>query len=137
MPGILARMRKDEIDFGPKGGSQQRMPGAPSLEQILHLLQDYYGRPAPPAITDPLEIILLFTRSFPLLALDSNGLRVLLRVGFGLEQKNYSASYRSVQEALKDQIGKDYEFLIRAHQLLRRHGKELCRTNYPACEMCP
>ncbi len=215
------------------------MATAVSLKQIIHLLQDYFGQPAPPAITEPLEIILLeniaylvddrrrekafaalraevgtepgeilsasmknllqvaslggmrpetrvgklreialialeefdgdlgpvltqplaqakkslkkfpgigdpgaekillFTRSFPLLALDSNGLRVLLRVGFGLEQKNYSASYRSVQEALKDQIGKDYEFLIRAHQLLRRHGKDLCHTNHPACEMCP
>lgn len=210
-----------------------------SLEQIIHLLQDYYGRPAPPAITEPLEIILLeniaylvddrqrekafaalraevgtepgeilsapmkkllqvaslggmrpearvgklreialialeefngdlglalkqplaqakkslkkfpgigdpgaekillFTKSFPILALESNGLRVLLRLGFGQEHKNYSTSYRSVQEALQEQVGEECAFLIRAHQLLRRHGKELCRTNHPACELCP
>jgi endonuclease III len=83
------------------------------------------------------EKILLFTRTHPLLALESNGLRVLLRLGFGQERKNYSASYASVQEALQDQIGSDCDFLIRAHQLLRRHGKELCRTSNPACEICP
>jgi endonuclease-3 len=83
------------------------------------------------------EKILLFTKTHPLLALESNGLRVLLRLGFGEERRNYSASYASVQEALKDQIGNDCDFLIRAHQVLRRHGKELCRTNNPACEICP
>lgn len=83
------------------------------------------------------EKILLFTKTYPLLALESNGLRVLLRLGFGQERKNYSATYASVQEDLQDQIGDDCDFLIRAHQLLRRHGKELCRTQNPACEICP
>lgn len=83
------------------------------------------------------EKILLFTKTYPLLALESNGLRVLLRLGFGEERRNYSASYASVQEALKDEIGSDCDFLIAAHQLLRRHGKELCRTNNPACDLCP
>ena len=83
------------------------------------------------------EKILLFTKTYPLLALESNGLRVLLRLGFGQERKNYSGTYTSVQEALQDQIGDDCDFLIRAHQLLRRHGKELCRTSNPACDICP
>ena len=83
------------------------------------------------------EKILLFTRSFPVLGLDSNGLRVLLRLGFGEEKKNYSASYASVQEAIKDQLGNDYDWLISAHLLLRQHGKELCKTNHPLCEACP
>ncbi len=83
------------------------------------------------------EKVLLFTKTYPVMALESNGLRVLLRLGFGQEQKNYSASYASVQEALKEQIGNDCDFLIRAHQLLRRHGKQLCRTSHPACELCP
>jgi endonuclease-3 len=95
-------------------------------------LQKFPGIGAPGA-----EKILLFTKTYPVLALESNGLRVLLRLGFGEEKKNYAASYASVQEALKDQIGTDFGFLISAHQLLRRHGKELCRTNNPACEICP
>jgi endonuclease III len=83
-----------------------------------------------PSIADPgAEKILLFTRTYPLLGLESNGLRVLLRLGFGQEYKNYSTSYRSVGEALADQIGDDCDFLIQANQLLRRHGKTLCKTN--------
>lgn len=91
-----------------------------------------------PSIADPgAEKILLFTKTYPVLGLESNGLRVLLRLGFGKEHKNYSTSYRSVREALKDQIGEDCDFLIKAHQLLRQHGKETCRTNSPACSACP
>jgi endonuclease III len=91
-----------------------------------------------PSIGEPsAEKILLFTQSYPVLGLDSNGLRVLLRLGFGEEKKNYSASYRSVQDAIKDQISDDYEWLIDAHLLLRQHGKELCKTNRPQCEKCP
>ena len=91
-----------------------------------------------PSIGEPgAEKIVLFTKTHPVLGLESNGLRVLLRLGFGEERKNYSASYRSVREALKDHMGNDCDFLVRAHQLLRQHGKELCRNNNPACETCP
>src|SRR5437870_3755846 len=91
-----------------------------------------------PSIGEPsAEKILLFTRSYPNLGLDSNGLRVLVRLGFGEEKKNYSATYRSVQEAIKDQLKEDYSWLIDAHVLLRQHGKELCKTNRPLCEKCP
>jgi len=91
-----------------------------------------------PSFSDPgAEKILLFAAAYPLLALDSNGLRVLLRLGFGEEKKSYSASYKSVQAALQDQIGNDCEFLITAHQLLRQHGQRLCKTNNPRCDVCP
>jgi len=91
-----------------------------------------------PGIGEPgAEKILLFTRNYAVLALDSNGLRVLLRLGFGEEKKNYTASYKSVREAASDQAGRNCEFLIEAHQLLRQHGKTLCKTNKPRCEECP
>jgi len=91
-----------------------------------------------PGIGEPgAEKILLFGRAYPVLGLDSNGLRVLLRLGFGEEKKNYGATYRSVQEAIKDQLSVDYDWLISAHVLLRQHGKELCKTNRPLCEKCP
>lgn len=83
------------------------------------------------------ERILLFNQVAPVLALDSNGLRVLRRLGYGEENKNYSATYRSVQEALAGQLPQDCDALIRAHQLLRQHGKELCKTNRPHCHDCP
>ena len=91
-----------------------------------------------PSIGDPgAEKILLFSGALPVLALDSNGLRVLLRLGFGREDKNYAKSYRSAQEAAAGELPRDCGALIEAHQLLRRHGRELCKTNHPRCEICP
>jgi endonuclease III len=71
------------------------------------------------------------------LPLESNGLRVLGRVGCGRPQKNYGATYRSIQEALSGQLPADAASLARAHLLLRQHGKTLCRNNRPQCEECP
>jgi len=91
-----------------------------------------------PCIGDPgAEKILMLTRSYPVLALESNGLRVLLRIGFAEEKKNYSTSYRDVQKALQGQLPGDYDALIAAHQLLRQHGQELCKRSTPLCESCP
>jgi endonuclease-3 len=91
-----------------------------------------------PSIGDPgAEKILLFTRSYAVMALDSNGLRVLCRVGFAEEQKNYSTTYRLVQNAIRQQLPTDYDSLIRAHQLLRQHGQELCKRSGPKCMSCP
>jgi len=83
------------------------------------------------------EKILLFSRTDPVLALESNGLRVLLRLGFGEEKKSYSATYRIVQRAVSEELDPDYSSLIQAHLLLRRHGQELCRRSQPACSECP
>ena len=91
-----------------------------------------------PGIGDPgAEKILIFTRTLPVLALESNGLRVLLRLGYGEERKNYSATYRSAQEAVEPELKKDFDWLIEAHQLLRRHGQELCKRSEPLCVECP
>jgi len=91
-----------------------------------------------PSVGDPgAERILMLTRSHPVLSLESNGLRVLLRLGFASEKKSYSASYRAVQEAVKTQLPPDYDGLIAAHQLLRQHGQELCKRAEPLCEGCP
>ncbi len=91
-----------------------------------------------PSIGDPgAEKILLFTGTLPVLALDSNGLRVMLRLGFGEEKKNYSQSYRSVRVSLLDQVKEDCQWLTFAHQLLRQHGKAICKTTKPRCGECP
>jgi len=83
------------------------------------------------------EKILLFTRTQPILALESNGLRVLLRLGFGEEKKSYATTYRLAQKAAEDGLDMDCNWLIEAHLLLRRHGQELCRRSEPACQECP
>jgi endonuclease III len=83
------------------------------------------------------EKIALFTRTYPIFALDSNGLRTLLRLGYGKESKSYSASYKAVREATSKEIVSDCDWLIRAHLLLKRHGQETCRRTAPECEICP
>jgi len=91
-----------------------------------------------PSVGDPgAEKILMLTRSHPVLSLESNGLRVLLRLGFAEEKKSYSASYRGVQQALKEQLPSSFDGLIAAYQLLRQHGQELCKRSQPLCETCP
>jgi endonuclease III len=91
-----------------------------------------------PGIGDPsAEKILLFSRTHPILALDSNGLRVLLRLGYGEERKSYASTYRSAQEAVEGELKKDFDWLIAAQQLLRRHGQELCKMKGPICSPCP
>jgi endonuclease III len=90
-----------------------------------------------PNIGEPgAEKILLFSRSHAVLGLDSNGLRVLLRAGYGREHKSYSATYHSVQDALASETGVNCAPLIKANQLLRQHGQERCKTNAPLCSIC-
>jgi len=102
------------------------------LKQAKKALQLY------PNIGEPgAEKILLFTKSYAVLGLDSNGLRVLRRIGYGQECKNYSATYHSVQEAVAGEIGKECAPLIKASQLLRQHGQERCKLNAPLCRTCP
>jgi endonuclease-3 len=102
------------------------------LKQAKKALQQF------PCIGEPgAEKILLFSKSHALLGLDSNGLRVLLRVGYGREQKSYSTTYHSVREAIASQIWDKCAPLTKAHQLLRQHGMERCKTSAPICRGCP
>lgn len=91
-----------------------------------------------PTIGEPgAEKILMFAEKYPVLGLESNGLRVLLRLGFAEEQKSYSASYRGIKNAIAGQLPQDSKSLVAAHQLLRQHGQELCKRSWPLCDQCP
>lgn len=91
-----------------------------------------------PSVGEPLaEKILLFSRRHPILALESNGLRVLVRIGYAPEHKNYTTMYKNMQRVLAPQLPDDCDALIRAHQLLRKHGQELCKRTTPLCGSCP
>ncbi|HTD51798.1 MAG TPA: hypothetical protein VK780_02125 [Thermoanaerobaculia bacterium] len=91
-----------------------------------------------PSIGEPgAEKVLLFSGSAPFLALDSNALRVLLRLGFGREEKSYAKSYKTAQAAADSEVPRTCAARIEAYQLLRRHGQELCKRNHPRCEACP
>src|SRR5271169_1950108 len=103
-----------------------------SLPKAKKTLQRFPGIGEPGA-----EKILMFAGKYPVFGLESNGLRVLLRLGFSEEQKSYSASYRGVKNAISGQLPQDCKFLVTAHQLLRKHGQELCKRSRPLCNDCP
>ena len=91
-----------------------------------------------PAIGEPAaEKVLLFNHRYPFLALESNGLRVLVRLGFAPERRNYATTYKGMQRALEPQLPDSCEPLIRAYQLLREHGQQLCKRVSPHCGSCP
>lgn len=113
------------------GGDLRRVVRKPLKEAKKALMQF-------PGIGDPgAEKILLLAGAHPVLALDSNALRVLVRLGFGTEKKGYQATYRSAQEAIGPQLKKSSAWLVRAHKLLRHHGQETCKASHPHCEVCP
>ena len=91
-----------------------------------------------PGIGNPgADKILLFCRGGLGLGPDSNALRVLVRLGYGRESSDYPRKYRSAVEAAAPELPTDFSWLIRAHQLLRRHGQEVCKRARPLCDRCP
>lgn len=127
-----ARMRDVAIRVG------DRWRG--SLRSVLRLPYEEARRAlkAFPSIGPPgADKILLLTGARPILALDSNALRVLLRLGYGREHKSYQTSYTSAQTAAMAELPETVPSLQRAFLLLRRHGQELCRRTAPRCTVCP
>jgi endonuclease III len=91
-----------------------------------------------PGIGEPgADRIDLFTGSRAVLALDANALRVLTRLGHGDPARSYAASYRQAQAWASDRLPPTVPALQRAYQLLRRHGRDVCRRRRPACQGCP
>jgi endonuclease-3 len=121
-----ARIALDEFD-----GNLDIVVALPPL-QAKRALRRFPGIGEPGA-----EQILLFSGRQPLLAPDSNGLRVLQRLGISPSHKSYAAAYTAAGEVTSGQLGADTPLMQRAHQLLRRHGQEICRTTAPLCDRCP
>jgi len=91
-----------------------------------------------PGIGDPgADHILMLSHAMVTLAPESNGLRVLLRLGYGSERGDYAAQYRSVAKAALPELKREWRWLEKARSLLRSHGREVCRRAAPQCETCP
>lgn len=91
-----------------------------------------------PAIGDPGADRILLAAGIALEpSLDSNGLRVITRLGFCAEEKSYSSTYRNARKAILAEGKADRAWLIRLDQSARAHGKALCRRNDPQCLACP
>ena len=90
-----------------------------------------------PGIGEPgAEKILLFAGRHALLAPESNGLRVLVRLGAVPEQKSYARMYADSRIAAKVLPART-RVLQEAHLLLQQHGQTLCKRSAPHCEECP
>ena len=81
--------------------------------------------------------ILAFTGTARLIPLDSNGLRVLQRLGLAPVSDNYGRDYRAAQEAIAAAAPRTARACIAAYYLLREHGQQTCRRSAPRCAECP
>lgn len=119
-----------QMAVGEFGGSLDAACALP-LPEAMRALKRIRG------IGDPgAEKILLLTRSHAVLGVDSNGLRVLTRLGYGTAAKSYSATYKSATSAALAELGSDIDVITDAHLLLRHHGQILCKTSSPRCGAC-
>jgi endonuclease III len=101
------------------------------LEKAKRALQKFPGIGEPGA-----EKILLFTGHQLLLAPESNGLRVLVRLGLAHEEKSYERTYASARKAADSLPSRPHAFQ-EAHLLLQLHGQTLCKRSDPRCGRCP
>ena len=82
------------------------------------------------------EKVLLFTRSHPVLGIESNALRVLNRLGYGTVATSYTTTYRTTTAAALADLSSELDALIEANLLLRTHGRTVCKTSTPRCGAC-
>ena len=91
-----------------------------------------------PGIAGPgADKILLFSHAHAVPALESNGCRVLQRLGLIASIGAYAQIQRAGTELIASELGLDFGRLVAAYLLLRQHGQELCRRSRPLCEGCP
>jgi endonuclease-3 len=90
-----------------------------------------------PSIGKPgAERVLLFAGRAVGLAPESNGIRVLERVGLIPHDRRYDRMYEAARGlSLGGRTGA--KRLQQAHLLLQTHGRSLCRREAPRCSACP
>ena len=91
-----------------------------------------------PSIGEPgADRILLFGDYAAVPAVDSNGLRAMVRLGFLIERPNWSQTYKDAVHVIAERGLPDTAWLKTAYLVLRAHGKELCKRSSPICLPCP
>jgi len=133
--GMKPEMRADKLLKAAKTAEALEAP----LEEIVRFPLDRAAKALQrfPGVGPPVaERIALFAGAHAVLALESNGLRVLVRLGFGVEDERYERMWRQVREAVDQEAPRDVVWCQAAHALLRRHGQEICKHKAPRCVGC-
>ena len=113
------------------GGNVKAILRGP-IENARKVLRKFPGIGEPGA-----DKILLFSGHLACLAPESNGLRVLARLGYIVEDRSYARTYRAGNAVAAQQLPEKIAGLREAHLLLHRHGAELCKRSAPLCPRCP
>jgi endonuclease III len=131
---------------GHKRAAHMRTAAEMVVGELDGDLDAVLGRPFPearralrklPMVADAgAERIILFAGAHPVLTLESNGMRVLQRIGYGESHRDYTRSYKTVIAAAAPEAKQHIEWLAEAHLLLRHHGKDVCKTSAPLCGVC-
>jgi endonuclease III len=128
----LRRVAQIALADFPGGERELLERGEPAIRRVLKKF---------PGIGDPgADRILLFEGVSDGPAFDSNGLRVLARLGLIREQKDYARTYRSARAAASEAAGTSSNrarLLQDSFLLLRRLGQDLCKRSEPLCGECP
>jgi endonuclease III len=91
-----------------------------------------------PSVADPsADKILLFSGVSVQPALESNGLRVLVRLGLAPQQTSYSATYKAAVKMMAESGTMTRKWMMDAYSVLRLHGQTLCKRTKPQCIACP
>lgn len=121
-----------EITLEECGGDLDAYLRSVPVARARKLLKEF------PAIGDPgADKILLFCGLDARPALESNGLRVLARLGLVEAGASYAATYKAAIASLSEALAHDRGRLVSAYLLLREHGRALCKRTAPHCTACP
>ncbi len=59
-----------------------------------------------------------------------------MRIKRGDERENYGVTYREAQQAIEAEIPENFDAVMQAYLLLKRHGQTLCKRSNPKCDHC-
>jgi endonuclease III len=123
----IASLALERAD-GDLDATLRKLPAA----KAVALLKAFPGIAQPGA-----DEIMLFAGLDVRPAIDSNGLRAMLRLGFCKEASSYGGSYKTAVEKLRSQATAKRDWFERAFHVLRQHGQSLCKRSAPNCTACP
>lgn len=126
-----ARLKEIAGVIDAQGGDLTAILAALPLPKARAFLKSF------PAVADAgADRMLLFADVAPQAALDSNGLRVFVRLGLAKEHSSYSTTYREAVNAVREHGSAKADWLKQLYYVMRMHGKTLCKRT-PLCSQCP